>query len=119
LFLSSTTFGIIPAGTGNGFVKSLTEVRGEEFGTLQATYAIVKGERKLMDLIEIELEYLQNEPFTKIYSFLCISWAILSDIDINSDVLRNYNMGHARYVLWGTYRFLFVREYPGQLFLKG
>ena len=57
-FLKHTTFGIIPAGTGNGFVKSLTDYQNEDFGTLEATFAIVKGERRMMDLTEISLEYL-------------------------------------------------------------
>ena len=118
-FLKSTTFGIIPAGSGNGFVMSLTDYTGNDFGTLEATYSIVRGERRMIDLTELDLEYMQNEEFSKVYSFLSVSWAILSDIDINSESLRCFNLGHSRFVIWGTLRFLFVREYQGTLTLTG
>ena len=58
MLLASTTFGIIPAGTGNGLVKSLTDYQGEEYGIMEATYAVIKGERRMMDLIELDLEYM-------------------------------------------------------------
>ena len=49
--------------------------------------------------------------------FLSLTWAIIADIDINSEVLRW--MGDIRLRLWGVYRLLFVRTYAGSLELQG
>lgn len=53
-----------------------------------------------MDIMECEGEY-ETKP---IFCFLCISWAIIGDIDINSEVCRC--CGEARFTLWGVYRVL-------------
>ena len=105
--MKHTTLGIIPAGTGNGLGKSLLYRTGEVNGILPATFAIVKGRRLMIDLIELELEYHQNEPQKKIYSFLGLSWAIFSDIDINSEAIRC--CGYNRFLVWGVYRVIFAR----------
>ena len=41
--MASTTLGLIPAGTGNGLAKSLTDIIGEQYGVLPATFAVIKG----------------------------------------------------------------------------
>lgn len=66
-----------------------------------------------MDLTEIEGEY-QSE---KIYSFLCTFWAVLADIDINSEVLRC--LGSPRFTLWGIYRTLCRKSYRGSVYFSG
>ena len=65
--VDSLVFGFIPAGTGNGLVKSVSHVRckdehGEENGKNNysiscAAMTIVKGEKMGLDLTEIDLEY--------------------------------------------------------------
>ena len=55
--MEHTTLGVIPAGTGNGLVKSLLFKTGEKNGILPATFAIIKGRKLNIDLIEMELEY--------------------------------------------------------------
>lgn len=49
--------------------------------------------------------------------FLSFMWAIISDIDINSEVIRC--CGSARFTIWGVYRALSVRTYPGTFSYKG
>jgi sphingosine kinase len=74
---------------------------------------IAKGRQMKMDLTEIEGEY-QKE---KIYSFLSTYWAVLADIDINSEVIRW--MGSPRFTVWGTYRTLCRKIYRGSLYFSG
>ena len=66
-----------------------------------------------MDLTEIELEHLDH----KVYSFLSFAWAIISDADINSEVIRW--IGEARFTIWGAFRIFFKRQYPGEVELEG
>ena len=49
--------------------------------------------------------------------FLMMGWAIVSDCDINSEVIRW--IGPARFTIWGVYRVLFLRHYPATLTYKG
>lgn len=66
-------------------------------------YLLVKGQRFMMDMTEMQLEYLQNDPIRKkIYSFLSLTWALISDIDLNSEHLRC--CGDTRFTVWGLYR---------------
>lgn len=58
-----------------------------------------------MDLTEIH--FLENEEQKPIYSFLSITWAIVADADINSEVVRW--IGPARFTLWGVYRIIFKK----------
>ena len=48
--------------------------------------------------------------------FLSMTWAIIADIDINSEVIRY--LGPVRLTIWGAYRTLFVKSYEGKLILK-
>jgi len=45
--------GIIPAGTGNGLVKSLLYKTREQNSVLSATFAVIKGRKLNIDLIEM------------------------------------------------------------------
>lgn len=49
--------------------------------------------------------------------FLSLVWAIIADIDINSEVIRC--VGSARFTMWGVYRALNVLTYPGVLTYNG
>ena len=63
-----------------------------------------------MDLTEYTLEY---EPQKKVYSFLSLAWAIIADIDINSEAVRC--CGPTRFTIWGVWRTIFMRQYFGSL----
>ena len=49
--------------------------------------------------------------------FLSLVWAIIADIDINSEVIRC--VGSSRFTIWGVYRALNVITYPGTLTHSG
>ena len=49
--------------------------------------------------------------------FLSLTWCIISDIDINSEVLRW--MGSTRFTIYGVYRLMSVRHYQGKLQYNG
>jgi sphingosine kinase len=111
--LANMSFGFIPAGTGNGLHKSVSFQFDEKEGILSAAFAVAKGKTCQMDLTELEMEYDQNEENSKLYMFLMLSWAIISDCDINSEVIRW--AGPPRFTLWGIYRVFALRHYPGTL----
>lgn len=46
-----------------------------------------------------------------------MSWAIISDVDINSEVIRW--AGAPRFTVWGVYRVFSLRHYQGELELTG
>lgn len=46
------------------------------------------------------------------WAFLSLEWAIIADIDIESEVLRAC-LGTARFDVWGALRCLFLRKYRG------
>ena len=112
-FKERVTVGCIPGGTGNGLVKSILANSDENYGVLEAAFKIAKGQRRFMDVTEITGEYESK----KIYSFLCVMWAIMSDIDINSEVIRC--CGSARFTVWGLYRVSCMRRYIGSFQCSG
>jgi diacylglycerol kinase family enzyme len=96
----SLTFGFIPAGGGNGLVKSIAAVSDPcSFSIEEAAFTIVKGRRMKLDLTELELEY---QPDQKVYMFLSLSWGYITDCDIESEVIRW--AGLVRSEIWGAYR---------------
>jgi sphingosine kinase len=112
-FKDRVTIGCIPGGTGNGLVKSILAYSSENYGVLEAAFKIAKGQRKCIDVSELTGEYETK----KIYSFLCVMWAIMSDIDINSEVIRC--CGSARFTVWGLYRVSCMRRYLGNFSCHG
>ena len=112
-FKETITVGVIPGGTGNGLVKSLVAATGDEYSILNATFKVAKGVRGLMDMTELNCEYERN----KIYSFLSTQWAIIADIDINSEAIRC--CGATRFTVWGVWRTLFKRHYRGSFKYRG
>jgi sphingosine kinase len=115
----SLVFGFIPAGTGNGLVKSVSAVRDKEPGDNHysiecAAMTIVKGEKMGLDLTEIQLEY---QPEKKIYMFLSLSWGYIADVDINSESIRW--AGPTRMTIWGIYRLADRKSYEGEFLYKG
>lgn len=112
-FKDKVTIGCIPGGTGNGLVKSILANSSENYGVFEAAFKIAKGQRQHIDVTEITGEYESK----KIYSFLCVMWAIMSDIDINSEVIRC--CGSSRFTVWGVYRVCCMRRYRGSFSCNG
>ena len=97
--METIAIGFIPAGTSNGLHKSVMESINEEHGIHNAAFACAKGRKTKMDLTELTLEY---HPEKKIYMFLLMAWAIIADIDLNSENMRF--AGESRYFIRGLYR---------------
>ena len=107
------TVGGIPGGTGNGLIKSLLYENNEEYGVQEAAWMIIRGRKEFMDITELQLEY-HSKP---VYSFLSVSWAVIADCDLNSEVLRF--LGKLRFDLWGVWRVLSMVRYRGTLQIEG
>jgi len=55
--------------------------------------------------------FAANEPVG--WSFLSFAWGLVSDVDIESEVLRS--LGSLRFTLWAVWRVLTLRKYSGTL----
>ena len=74
--------GIIPAGSGNALAKTLSHEAGEvDCSPVVAAYLILTGKTRKIDLLEIEFESKEK----KTYAFLSINFAIIADIDLESE----------------------------------
>jgi len=69
--------------------------------------AAARGKILPVNLAEVELDG------RKIYSFLSSGWGLLSDIDVESEVIRGF--GEARFTLWSFFRLASLRSYQGKL----
>jgi Sphingosine kinase and enzymes related to eukaryotic diacylglycerol kinase len=72
--------GAIPGGSGNAIVKNMCDKAGEECSLESAAYLIAKGRTVPIDLAAIE----QSDGH-KLFSFLSFNWAVISDLDIESE----------------------------------
>lgn len=102
-----TPIGMISAGTGNGFCKTLLELAGEPYDPISAAFIIAKGKTRPLDLALVE----QNGR--RYYSALSVSWGFVSDVDIESDRLRFF--GSFKNTIYTLIRILSLRHYKGQL----
>nr|XP_023900602.1 sphingosine kinase 1 isoform X2 [Quercus suber] len=97
--------GVVPAGTGNGMVKSLLDSAGYPCTAPNAVLTIIRGHKRSLDVATI----LQRE--TKFFSILMLAWGLVADIDIESEKYRW--MGSARIDFYGLQRILHLRQYNG------
>ena len=98
--------GAIPGGTGNGLCKTLLEISGEPYDPISAAFLIAKGKERPLDLARVE----QNGR--RYYSFLSLSWGIVSDVDISSDRLRY--LGSLKNHIYALMRIWSLRTYKGK-----
>ncbi|CAM8992984.1 unnamed protein product [Rhodiola kirilowii] len=99
--------GMIPAGTGNGMVKSLLESVGEPCTPLNATVAIIRGHKRKLDVATI------MQKGTKFFSVLMLAWGLVADIDIESEKYRW--MGSLRLDVYALQRIFHLRKYNGHV----
>ena len=74
--------GVIPAGSANGLAKSISASINEDYDLKFFALLICKGNTKKIDVVEIE----RASDKKKIYSILSVSWGIISDIDLESEM---------------------------------
>ncbi|XP_039168558.1 sphingosine kinase 2 isoform X2 [Eucalyptus grandis] len=98
---------MVPAGTGNGMVKSLLDSVGEPCTASYATLAIIRGHKKSLDVATIK------QGDAKFFSILMLSWGLVADIDIESEKYRW--MGSARLDFYALQRILHLRRYSGRI----
>jgi len=99
--------GIVGCGTSNGLAKGLLYRSGEKYDALESTFLICKGNTSKMDLSSYQTR-------TKQYiSFLTYSWALIADIDIESECLRF--AGVLRHDIWALWRVINLKRYRGRL----
>lgn len=100
----------IPGGSGNGLAKSILFESDDEYYSVQsATFVAIKGVPSPLDLSVV------NTKSDSMYSFLSMSWGLVSDVDIGSEPLRC--LGEARLHLAAVYYIACRRSYPGRLLM--
>ncbi|CAM9497312.1 unnamed protein product, partial [Hapterophycus canaliculatus] len=105
--LSRLSLGIVPAGTGNGLAKTVSEESGEEFGALSASFLVAKGYTKPTDLL------LTESGDKKYLAFLNVGWGMISDVDIESEAYRW--MGSNRFTFGTIVRIINLKHYRGRI----
>jgi len=91
--------GHIMGGSGNALAHNILLAAGEHNGVFEAAFLIAKGKQTPLDLMSVQVPGRD-----RMTSFLSLSAATISDIDIESEKLRC--MGEARFTMWGLLRVL-------------
>ncbi|CAD5190336.1 unnamed protein product [Musa acuminata subsp. malaccensis] len=99
--------GVIPAGTGNGMVKSLLDPAGDLCSIPNATFAVIRGHKHSLDVAIV----LQGEK--KFFSVLLLIWGLVADVDIESEKYRW--MGSPRFDIYALLRIMKLRKYHGHV----
>lgn len=100
--------GHIPAGSGNGLIKSVLSAAGETFGVLDAAFLIAKRGQQPIDLYDVRLP--DREPSV---SFLSLSGGVIADIDLESEFMRC--LGKIRFDLYGVWCVIRPRALQAEL----
>lgn len=98
----------MPAGSGNGLSKSLTALSQDPPDATCAMFGVVKGHTRKMDMFACLQPGLPPR-----FGFLSISWAIITQIDIESERCRC--CGSARFTFAGLLAICCLKRYPGVL----
>ena len=101
--IRSIPVGVIPAGSGNALAKVMCVKINEEVSPSTCAFICIKGQRTCTDI-----SYVEFASGKIVYSFLCIFWGILADIDIESEKLRC--CGGLRFELYALQRIIFLRR---------
>lgn len=98
--------GIIPAGSANALAQVVCFRSGEGMNVQNAAYICIKGKPQPYDISLVKFE-----SGLEVYSFLCVFWAFIADVDIESEKCRCCGM--CRFDLYGFWRVLSLRRYSG------
>lgn len=99
--------GIIPAGTGNGMVKSLMDDADEPCTAANATYTVIKGHKRQLDVATVV------QGHARFFSVLMLTWGLIADVDIESEKYRW--MGSMRLDFYSLLRIARLRHYSGSV----
>jgi len=109
--LKQIHIGVIPCGSGNGFVHTATNC-SKDF--MLPALSIIQNTKKKVDLIQIDRISQAGAVQTTSYSCLGLSYGIICDVDLESEWLRF--LGDLRFVVYSLYFLIFgTRYYPMEL----
>ncbi|KAJ0409639.1 hypothetical protein P43SY_008511 [Pythium insidiosum] len=94
--------GIVPGGSGNGLFASIMHDIGERFRPRNAAFVLAKGVPQPLDITAV-----RNPHGDCMYSFLSTEWALIADVDVESEKLRA--LGGARFTVT-TLQHIFMRN---------
>lgn len=99
--------GVIPTGSGNALCLSCLHATGEPFDLTSAILGVVRGKLLDLDICSVVT------PTEKMFSFLSVTWGMVSDVDIESEKYRW--MGETRFLIGAITRIVGLRFYRGRL----
>ena len=103
-----------PGGTANGLWKSILHKAGESFDLIGTAFLIAKGRPAPVDMWEYVRPANGSDAEQHLgWSVLSLSWGIVSDVDIESEVLRF--AGALRLTLYALWRIACLRKYSACL----
>jgi diacylglycerol kinase family enzyme len=100
--------GLIPSGSGNGLLWSILYHNDEAFQLLNASFVVAKGMGTPLDILTVEQKDLEGNTKKKIYSFLSVEWAMIADIDVDSEIFRS--LGELRFFMSSVWHFFIARK---------
>ena len=103
---------IIPAGSGNAIAKSLAARARERCTPHNATLAALCCSAPLA----IDAAVVEQPGARPMHALLSLSWALVADIDIESEALRF--LGAARFTVQALLRCMLLRRYRGTLLFQ-
>ena len=101
--------GIVPAGSGNAVAKSLAARAGEACTPVNATLAALCCTAPM----PLDAALVRQRGAPPIHALLSLSWALVADVDIESEALRA--LGPARFTVQALLRCALLRRYAGRL----
>ena len=93
------TLGAIASGSANGLARSITGASMESYSLLCQAYLVVKGYQRPLDIATVV-----QAGHAPVFSFVSLSWAMISDIDLASEKYRW--MGDFRFTFAGVLQML-------------
>jgi sphingosine kinase len=111
--LKHVKFGLVPAGSGNGLSKSTTRVSGLGLSPLNVAFLMCKGVHRPMDVFSC-LQRLEDNSLQTTFGFLSLGWAVVSDIDFESEKWRSCCGGN-RFLMTAVARLCCLRKYEAKL----
>ena len=109
-FLSRCAICTLPAGSGNGLSKAISDYCGDDNRVETHCYYLCKGKKKKIDVQEMQIKGLEK----KVYSVVAFMFGFLAECDLDSECLRC--IGMFRTTLMGVVRFICLRDYFGTLY---
>jgi YegS/Rv2252/BmrU family lipid kinase len=99
---------VVPAGSANALAQVICDRSGENVTPETSAFICIKGKPRPYDLSLVRFESGLN-----VFSFLCVFWAFIADVDIESEKCRC--CGSCRFDVYGFWRVLALRRYAGSI----